>query len=379
MSDPSYLTWSPLLSVAVWGILSGYLVFRQRYRTWTERFFLGLCLGTAAYAASDVFFFQQSPAAASTAITTPAVIGASASLASLTVASLFLFYYGASLYSRFRRAMLAALAPTVVFLGLFPTVMFVGFGSTTGPNPVIIPDYNSTWLVPWAVWIGFLWIAGLYGVTRTFLEIRRQNPKLSLRIGAILASLAVAVVAGATTNLVLALYNTVDVPPLFSTFLALPGIVISFAVSPSALKGLNDAILRRKASAYDAKGAFLTFSDGTLIGSKTVPEEEMIDADSFSATLDVIQNFMRTSFPTLKGKWLKSIRHGDYTLVLERGRYAYLTLVIAGSENDELRRRMIEHLETFEDANGGVLENWRGVAKDAVGVDSMLGALLSPA
>jgi hypothetical protein len=107
-----------------------------------------------------------------------------------------------------------------------------------------------------------------------------------------------------------------------------------------------------------------------------MPEEEMIDADSFSATLDVIQNFMRTSFPTLRGKWLQSIRHGDYTLVMERGRYAYVTLVLGGQENDQLRRQVIHHLEGFEEKNLDVLANWRGMAKDAVGVDEVLNALL---
>jgi hypothetical protein len=44
---PSYdfLVWAPLISAGVWFSLAGYLVYRERYRTWTELFFVGLCAG----------------------------------------------------------------------------------------------------------------------------------------------------------------------------------------------------------------------------------------------------------------------------------------------------------------------------------------------
>jgi hypothetical protein len=379
MVADAFLTWSPLISVAVWFSISGYLIVHQQYRTWTERFFVAICLCAGAYALSDFVFFsigvpQNGPFDA--AANPSATFAASASLASITLAGLFLFLYGLSMASRFRRRYLLAVLPTAFFVLSFPLVMFEGFAAPTTTSPVIAPVYRQAWLLPWLLFVGALWIIGLVGITKTFFEIRRLNPKLANRIGAILAGLAIAVVAGATTNALVAI-NALSLPPLFSTFLAIPGVLILFAVTPTSLRSFNDAILRRRASEYDVKGAFLTFSDGTLIGSRTAPEEEMIDADSFSATLDVIQNFMRTSFPTLRGKWLRSIRHGDYTLVMEPGRYAYLTLIISGTENDQLRRRMIEHLEDFEADNAPMLETWRGMATDAIGVDRMLDALLS--
>ncbi len=377
MASP--LTFSPLVSAAVWLSTSAYLVVRQQYRTWTERFFLALCLCAASYAISDTVFFLLGDGA-STAIDPSKNFGvdlaASLSLASITVAGLFLFLYGLSLASRFRRWYLLAIVPTALFLPAFPTEMFQSFAAPTASSPVINPVYNPVWLYPWLLFVGAIWLIGLLGVTRTFFEIRKQNAKLANRIGAILAGLAIAVVAGAATNALVAV-NVAKLPPLFSTFLAIPGIFVLFAVTPASIRGFNAAILRRRAHEYEVKGAFLTFSDGTLIGSKTAPEEEMIDADSFSATLDVIQNFMRTSFPTLRGKWLKAIRHGDYTLLMERGQYAYLTLMISGSENDPLRRSMIEHLEDFEATNKPKLEHWRGIAADAVGVERMLESLLT--
>ncbi len=373
------LALSPLISAGVWLAISGYLVARQQYRTWTERFFLALCLCAAAYALSDVAFFIVGVPAGGpydAASNPDTVFAASASLTSITLAGLFLFLYGASMASRFRRWYLLVMIPIAFFILVLPSKMFTGFTpATPGGSPVVNPVYDQAWLIPWLLLIGALWLTGLLGVTKTFFEIRRQNPKLANRIGAILAGLAVAVVAGAGTNAIVALFNE-HLPPLFSTFLAIPGVMIFFAVNPSTFRSLNDAILRRKQNEYDVKGAFLTFSDGTLIGSRTVPEEEMIDADAFSATLDVIQNFMRTAFPTLRGRSLKSIQQGDYTLIMERGRDAYLTLVISGTENDQLRRKMIEHLADFEATNTEQLAKWRGVAEDAVGVEDLLAAFL---
>ncbi len=368
MASYSFIMWSPLLGAVAWLAVAAYLLSQRRFRTWTEVFFIGLCVATGAYGLSDAVFFNMTTGAA-------ARIAATASLASLSFAALFIFLYGVTLYRRFRGALLAAIVPVGFFVVTLYETMFNGFEPLSGRGPPFVPVYNLTWLYPWLVLLAVLVAGGLYGVLRTYLEVRRLSPKVARRIGVTLLGLVLASLVGAATNAYLAMTGN-PIPPLFSTALAVPGVIIFYAVTPNAFVRLNAAILRRKAAQYDIKGAFLTFSDGTLIGSKLVPEERMIDADSFSATLDVIQNFMRTSFPTLRGKWLKSIRHGDYTLVMERGRYTFLTLVLGGEENDQLRRRIIEALTRFEDTNQEVLERWRGVSKDARGVDELLSAML---
>lgn len=370
MTDYSFLTWSPLITAGVWLAFSAYLMVRERYRTWTEVFFLGLGVFVGGYALSDAVFFNVPRGSDPT-------LAASMSLACLTLASAFLFLYGMSLHGRFRLPMLLAFAPSIFFILTIPSHMFTGFPPLPGAPTPRVPGYNGAWFVPWLVFLGATWLPGLLQITRTFLEVRQQSPRLARRIAAILFALGAALVAGVVSNGLLGLSSIAPQPPLFSTFLALPGFVIFFATTPNASRRLNEALLRRASGQYDVKGAFLTFSDGTLIGSKVQPEEEMIDADSFSATLDLISNFMRTSFPTLRGKWLKSIRHGDFTLVMERGKHVYLTLVLGGQENDQLRRQILEGLGKFEEENQEPLANWRGMAKDARGVDDLLDSMLA--
>ena len=370
MAASSFISWSPLLGAAPWLAVAVYLGLRHRYRTWTEVFFIGVCASTAAYALCDVIFFNLSDPNA-------ARIAASASLASLSFTAFFVFLYGVTLWRRFRGPFLLALVPVAFFVIAFPAKMFTGFDSLSGDgNPPFVPVYDPAWLYPWILLLVALTGTGMYGILRTFLEIRRLSPKLARHIGLTLLGLGIAAVAGSVTNAYFAVMGN-PVPPLFSTALVLPGVLIGFAVTPTTYQRLNAVLLRRKATQYDIKGAFLTFTDGTLIGSKLAPEQAMIDPDAFGATLDVIQNFMHTSFPTLRGKWLKSIRHGDYTLVMERGRHTFLTLVLGGRENDQLRREIIEALSKFEQVNREVLENWRGIAKDARGADEMLESLLA--
>ena len=371
MSSASFIAWSPLLGAGAWYAVAAYLVARQRFRTWTEVFFLGLCVAAGSYGLCDAIFFNLGP------VSSPATLklAATASLSSLTFAGFFTFLYGVSLYRRFRGLLLAAFVPVAFFVATFDERMFSGFDPLPGTVGISVPIYDPVWLYPWITFMIVLMGVGLAGIFGTFLEVRKQSPKLANRIGVILLGLLIAAVAGAATNALLAVSGE-PAPPLFSTALAIPGVLIFFAVTPSSITRINEAILRRKASRLDVKGTFLTYSDGTLVGSKLVPGEEMIDPDAFSATLDVIQNFMRTSFPTLRGKWLKTIRHGDYTLVMERSKYLCLTLVLGGEENDQLRRQMQDLLLTYERENTAVFARWRGVAADAVGTDAMLDTLL---
>jgi hypothetical protein len=193
----------------------------------------------------------------------------------------------------------------------------------------------------------------------------------------VLLSALLAVVLGTMTNTLRGLSGSLfgyQMLPLFSTALVLPGIVSFVTLSPMSTERFSVAVRRWKASRYDIKAAFVIYTDGTLIGAKIRPGEKVIDQDLFGATLDVIQNFMRTSFPTLRGS-LTAIKHGDYTLVMERGRWSYLTIILQGEENDQLRRHMRDILLRYERDNQPVLADWRGMPAEAIGTEAMLGSL----
>jgi hypothetical protein len=362
----------PLAAVGVWWGLCLYQVYRDRYRTWTEVFFLTGCFFVGAYALSDVFFFTAgSPQSAATA--------ARMSFTVLTLAVYFIFLFALVFYTRMRTAYALTLLPAVGLIALVWTGLI--------PSLTAIVPYNGPPAPPAAPWLGnwdktifLIWVLGGmgYGVLAAFFllwtyrEVSDHTTKLRRRMLGLLLTTIVALFLGGTN--VLRSVASVQILPLFSTGLVLPGIVSVITLSPSETERFSVAVRRWKASRYDIKAAFMIFTDGTLIGAKVRSGEKVIDQDLFGATLDVIQNFMKTSFPTLGGS-LRTIKLGDNSLVVERGRFAYLTLVLHGEENDQLRRHIRDLLLQYEHDNQPILEDWRGMPSEAIGTDALLGSL----
>ena len=128
----------------------------------------------------------------------------------------------------------------------------------------------------------------------------------------------------------------------------------------------------------EVKAALLVYANGMLIGAKLRPGEELIDEDVLAATIDVIQNFMQTSFSLLRGKRLTSIVQGDFALVLERGEFTYLTALIQGPDNERLREGMRSRLRDYEARNRSVLRDWSGAPEDTRGTEELLMSLFGP-
>lgn len=376
----------PLVTVGVWWGLAVFQVARDRYRTWTEVFFLGQCLFVGAYALSDVLFFTSTNLS-------QASVAALASFSSLSLATLFVVLFGVVFYTRMRRTLFLTILPQLLLLPILWTRLIGTWTSldvecATNPitgqpqDPTLVPQCPP-WVGNWnsqvfAVWVlvAFIYtIVGSVALFLTYREVSRQTTKLRRRMQGLLIAAAVTLLLSIFTN-TLRGFTGVATLPLLSSALSLPGVVTWVALSPLSKERLSVAVRRWKARRYEIKMAFVIYADGTLIGAEVRPGEKVIDQDLFSATLDVIQNFMRTSFPTLRGQWLRTITHGDFTLVIERGRSTYLVLVIQGEESDQLRRQMRDAVLKFEAENKSILANWRGMPSEATGVSAMLLSLL---
>lgn len=365
------LQYLPLATVGVWWGLAAFQVARDRYRTWTEVFFLAACLFVGFYAIADVFFLTAPTVGV-------AAVAALASFTSLAFGCIFFMLFAVVFYTRMRTALLAVFAPCLavivgvwVFLVPDPAQQIT---SLVGGGPPWVGNWDKTWFT---IWVAFVVICALlmaYALLRTFREVADHTTQLRRRMLGLFVATILALVLGTLTN-TLRGFTNYPIPPLFSSALVLPGVVSILTLSPMSRERFSVAVRRWKASRYQIKAAFIIFTDGTLIGAKILPGEKVIDQDLFGATLDVIQNFMRTSFPTLRGS-LSAIKHGDYTLVMERGRYSYLTVILQGEENDQLRRHMRDLLLKYERDNQPVLADWRGMPSEAIGTDPLLGSLL---
>ncbi len=365
---------APLVTAAVWFTLAAFQVYRDRVHTSTERFFLIACFFAGLYATSDWFFFNADLLSTSgRSNIAGATLAAEISVTSVTVTALFLFLFTLVYIGRMkRRYWIFGLVTAFV-------VAPVWWPGYTGVDPnhafgtIYIPAFN-------VVVFGLVLVAttaysagGAYNLYRIYKIVRDHSKTLARRSKGLLIVFILAVVFGLSTNGYFGVTKS-EIPPPFSTLLIIVAGATLFTLYPGSGQRISVAIRRFQARRYSIKAAFMTYRDGTLIDSKVQKGESIIDRDLFGATLDVIQNFMRTSFPLLRGKSLRTIKHGDYSLIIERGEYTYLTVVLGGEESDQLRRQMRDLLLEFEEGNRQLLAHWKGIPEQAVGTDKLLDA-----
>lgn len=351
----------PIASAVTWFTLAALQVYRDRYHTWTETFFLFACVFAGLYATFDsVFFWAATEELARSA--------ALAAFASAIVTSMFLFMFTLVYIDRMRRIYWIF---AIVTMGTVILYWLVGLVSIGRGERLWFAKFNiPVLLVMLAVVAGFT-IGGILNLYRLHKIVRSTSRDLARRTRGFLLVFSLATTLGLGTNGFLGAIES-SIPPPFSTLSLVVAAATIYTLYPGSTQRISEAVRRFQSRRYAIKAAFLTFEDGTLIGSKSRPGETTIDQDLFGATLDVIQNFMRTSFPILRGKSLSSISHGDYTIVVERGKRTYVTVVLEGEETDQLRRQMRDLLLEFEDKNQQVLASWRGIPAEAKGADNLL-------
>ncbi len=341
-------------------------------RTWTETFFLFGCFFVATYALSDFYFFQAVGES-------QARIGAGVSLTSVTLASTFFLLFSKVYLGRMRRFYLVALVPPVIFTPFFFSTIFLPTLFRQQQSDPWVPQFQPTLFGAWALVMGIPAVLGLYYLYQTHRIVKSQNPRLGRRTGAVFATLAAVVFSGLFTNAVFGSVPSLQtLPPPFSSLLAIPGAAAIYALAPISRERISEVLRRFRARQYELQVGYLVYNDGTIITSKVREGAATLDRDLFAATLDVIQNFMRTSFPILRGTSLRTIEHGNHRILIERGRYCYLTLVLSGEENDLLRRQMRDELLAFEFANTEILQKWRGIPSEAINADVVLQRVFKP-
>jgi hypothetical protein len=359
----------PLASAITWFTLAALQVYRDRIHTWTETFFLLACIFAGLYATWDFLFFTAGTESF-------ARFAGLMSFASAIVTALFLLLFTLVYIDRMRRIYWSFAVLTVCVLLLFWYFGLEGVNQVSGR--LWLPVFNEVVLLVVLAYLASYSLGGIVNVYRLHKIVRNVSPQLARRTRGFLIVFALIIFLGLGTNGALGALRS-QIPPPFSTLLLIVAGATIYTLYPGSRQRISEAVRRFQARRYSIKASLLTFEDGTLIGSKARPGETAIDQDLFGATLDVIQNFMRTSFPILRGKALSSISHGDYTLVVERGRHTYLTVVLEGEESDQLRRQMRDLLIDYESRNRPILAQWRGIPEEAKGTDEMLSALFAEA
>jgi len=362
-----WLPWGAIAAAAVWFAVVGLQIARYRYRTWTEAFLLATCACFVVYATTDAYVSWTSSAGNAWQAE---VLGAFA----LTLAAAFFVLFAAALHGRPLRDLALVLVPPAAMIVLLPILV------AAPPIPAdgglgFLPRYGVIGFTFWAAYIDGYGLMGIVPLYRSYQEMRAQVQVSSRRAFAFLLA-AIAIMFGwIAWNATFLVFRS-DVP-IFSTFLLVPGVIALIGSLPRSHTGFLAGLRQAKAGQYGVQAAFLLHRGGLLIDSSDVWREVGVDADLFSATLDVIQNFVKTSFPGMGPYGLRSVAFGNRTLLIERGRHTYLVIVLTGAEDEILRWTLRDLLREFEGRNAETLRNWSGQPDDAHGVKEMLSTLVT--
>src|SRR5438132_41075 len=129
--------------------------------------------------------------------------------------------------------------------------------------------------------------AGIVNLYRLHKIVRKASPALAARTRGFLIVFALVIVLGLGTNGALGALRS-NVPPPFSTLALVIAAATIYTLYPGSTQRISEAVRRFQSRRYSIKASFLTFEDGTLIGSKARPAEAGMGQDLFGATLDVI-------------------------------------------------------------------------------------------
>src|SRR3989442_12358494 len=97
------LRFVPILSAGGWFLLAFLQVYRDRWHTWTETFFLFACFFAGLYAVGDWLFFNLPPGPPGSASEASALLAARFSMSSLVLTETFFLLFTQVYWDRLRR------------------------------------------------------------------------------------------------------------------------------------------------------------------------------------------------------------------------------------------------------------------------------------
>jgi len=122
---------------------------------------------------------------------------------------------------------------------------------------------------------------------------------------------------------------------------------------------------------YDIEDAFLIFKDGRLVDHHTVRLRPEMDRDILGGMLVAIQNFVEDSLMSSTAGSLNELRYGNTKIMIQRGAFMTLALVITGTESKDLWQRMQRLVLDIEAKYTKVLSRWDGDMDKLWGVRKM--------
>ena len=100
------------------------------------------------------------------------------------------------------------------------------------------------------------------------------------------------------------------------------------------------------------------YSDGRDVFNYAFTQGDLQDPALISGMFSAITSFIKET--TKSAQVLKTIDHGDISIMIEYGKHVFCALFIKGKQTSILREQMKEFLERFEKKHAEVIPKWNG-------------------
>ncbi len=156
-----------------------------------------------------------------------------------------------------------------------------------------------------------------------------------------------------------------------------------YIVKPVKKKALLDTVQRaieKKESVRDLKPfkvhqTLLLDTGGLVMFYKNFDSDIDLDEDFFGGMITAINMFIQDTLPTVGG--LRSIEHGDYKILLEKGRDFFLAVIGKGDDLSSVREKMGAAAARIDSEFGEVAADWQGETDDFRDAEKIFQELLA--
>ena len=120
---------------------------------------------------------------------------------------------------------------------------------------------------------------------------------------------------------------------------------------------------------------FLMHNNGCLVAHSTRRLKPAMDVDILGAMLVVIQDFVKEAFKDESKFSLRNISFGEKNILMNRGQWVILAVVLSGKANKYLHNKVRNTIEKVEETYQKKLPQWNGVIDELRGCKDIIGEI----
>jgi MYXO-CTERM domain-containing protein len=149
---------------------------------------------------------------------------------------------------------------------------------------------------------------------------------------------------------------------------------LPWVIAVAAAGGLAAFVLwrRRRASDLQIEDVFVADMAGHLLAHRSSGLVAYEDEDILIGMFKVIQDFVKDSFAKGTDDTMKSMEFGERKIIIERGRYHFISVVYRGLDHGALSERVKKVSRLIDQKFGQALENWSGDLDELRGLATLL-------